>query len=119
MEVIFIYHYLFIFWNIGKKVWDSRDKCLNPVEKISSLCSYYYGNSHLFNREDVKLMRRFYLDFPIFYNSMSKITWEQYKKILVLNNKEERHFYYYLSIFFNSNLDETIEFITNDYFVRI
>ena len=119
MEVIFIYHYLFIFWNIGKRVWENRDSYLNPIKKYSEFYSYYYGNSYMFTREDIRLMRRFYLDFPIFYKSMNKISWEQYKEILRLDNKKERFFYYYLSIFFNCDINDTKEFISNDYFIRI
>lgn len=119
MEVIFIYHCLFIFWNIGRIVWENRFKYLNPIEKYSLFFSYQYGDSYHFKRNDIRLMRRFYLDFPIYYHSLNKISWEQFKEILVLNDKDERYFYYYLSLFFNSDLQETKEFISNEYYVRI
>ena len=114
-----IHHSIYTFWNIGRLVWNKRNKYINPIEKFSMLCSYFYGNSILFNREDIRLMRRFYLDFPIFYKTMNKITWNQYKEILILNDKKERYFYYYLSIFFDSDFNDTKEFILNDYYSRI
>ena len=106
-------------WNIGRLVWNKRESYDNPIEKISLICSYFYGNSFLFNREDIRLMRKFYLDFPIYYESMNKITWNQYREILALDDRKERYFYFYLSIFFSSDLLETKEFILNDYYSRI
>lgn len=110
---------IYTFWNIGRLVWNKRNRYNNSIERFSLLCSYYYGNSFLFNREDIRLMRRLYLDFPIYYKTMNKITWNQYKEILTLNDKGERFFYYYLSVFFDSDINETKDFILNDYYSRI
>jgi hypothetical protein len=114
-----MYHSIYNFWNIGRLVWKNRNYYLNPVEKFSIFFSYFYGSSNSFSRDDIKIMRRFYLDFPIFYNDLNKITWAQYKEILVLKSKEERYFYFFVSLFFSSNLNETKDFINNNYFHRI
>ncbi|MBQ9018918.1 MAG: hypothetical protein IJ097_01230 [Bacilli bacterium] len=108
---------LLLFWNIGKKVYE--DKSSNAIEKYSNHYSYYYGNSYLFNRENIRLMKVFYICFPIFYKRLNKISWEQYKLLFKINNRRERLFYFYISLFFNSNFEETNDFITNDYYIRI
>lgn len=64
-------------------------------------------------------MERFYLNFPIYYPKLNNITWDQYKLLLMIEDKKERYFYFYLSLFFNSDIDETKEFINNNYFLRI
>lgn len=64
-------------------------------------------------------MERFYLNFPIYYSKLDNITWDQYKLLLMIEDKKERFFYFYLSLFFNSDIDETKEFINNNYFLRI
>lgn len=108
-----------IIWKIGKIVYDSKDKYENVVEKVSNYFSYYYGNSSFFTRCNVNLMKRFYLEFPIYYKDLEKISWDQYMLILSLNDKRERYFYFYLSLFFKSDLLETAEFINNNYYFRI
>ena len=110
---------VYTFWKIGRLVWNKRSNYFNPIEKFSLIFSYFYGNSYYFDRNDIRLMRRFYLDFPIFYEEMNKISWNQYKEIMILNNKKERYFYYYLSLFFSSDISETKELILNDYYSRI
>ena len=81
--------------------------------------SYYFGNSYLFTRDNIHFMERFYLNFPIYYSKLDNITWDQYKLLLMIEDKKERFFYFYLSLFFNSDIDETKEFINNNYFLRI
>lgn len=114
-----MYQSVYNFWNIGRLVWQKRNYYSNPIEKYSLFFSYFYGCSSLFKRDDIKIMRRFYLDFPIFYNELNNISWSQYKVILSLNDKNERYFYYFLSQFFSCSLNETKEFISNNYYYRI
>ena len=47
------------------------------------------------------LMELFYLNFPIYYSKLNNITWDQYKLLFTIDDKEERLFYFYLSLFFN------------------
>lgn len=118
-EVYIIKPNLCSLWKIGKNVHNNREKYNNVVEKYSDYFSYYFGNSYLFTRDNIHLMERFYLNFPIYYDKLNNISWEQYKLLLKIKDKKERFFYFYLSLFFNSNLDETNEFINNNYYVRI
>ena len=110
---------IFYFWKIGKQIYDKKYDCENVVGKYSNYLSYYYGNSHLFNRDNIHFMKNFYLDFPIYYSKLSNISWEQYKLILKIKDKKERFFYFFISLFFNSDLEETKEFINNNYYLRI
>ena len=108
---------LLLFWNIGKKVY--YDTSSNAIEKYSNHYSYYYGNSYLFNRENIRLMKVFYICFPIFYKKLNNISWEQYKLLFNINDRKERLFYFYISLFFNSDFEDTNNFIDNDYYLRI
>ncbi len=110
---------LSLFWNIGKSVYEDENKCENAVKKYADYYSYYYGNSKLYTRENIHLMKRFYLNFPIFTPSLNSITWEQYQILLLIPNKKERFFYFSLSLFFHSDLYHTKELITNHYYYRI
>ena len=110
---------LLLFWNIGKKVYEEKDIRENAIEKYSNYYSYYYGNSYLFSRENIRFMKLFYISFPIFYKELYNVSWEQYKLLIRINNRKERLFYFYISLFFNSDLIETSDFINNDYYLRI
>lgn len=108
---------LLLFWSIGKQVYE--DNSINAVEKYSNHYSYYYGNSYLFNRENIRLMKVFYMCFPIFYKKLNNISWDQYKLLFNINDRKERLFYFYISLFFNSDFDDTNDFINNNYYIRI
>ena len=110
---------LFLFWNIGKNVYEDRHYCDNVIKKYSDYCSYYYGNSIMFSRESIHLMKRFYMNFPIFQKELEKISWDQYQLLLKIPNQGERYFYFYLSLLFQSDYEETLSFIQNQYFFRI
>ena len=110
---------IYYYWSIGKRVYEKRLLCDNSVEKYSTFLSYYSGNSSLFTRENIRYMKRLYLNFPIFYEKLNMISWNQYKLLLRINNKKERFFYFYLSLLFNSDYNETIELINNNYYFRI
>ena len=108
---------LLLFWNIGKKVYENTD--YYAVEKYSTYYSYYYGNSYMFSRENIRFMKLFYICFPIYYKKLNNISWNQYKLLFNINDRKERLFYFYLSLFFNSDLTETQSFIENNYYIRI
>ena len=115
----YIKNNIFYFWKIGKEVYEKRNIYDDVVSRYSKYLSYYFGTSRLFTRENIRYMERLYLNFPMYYNKMNNINWEQYKLLFNIRDKDERLFYYYLSLFFNSDLDETREFINNNYYVRI
>ena len=108
-----------LFWNIGKSVYENQDYCENVFQKYSDYCSYYYGNSILFSRENIHLMKRFYMNFPIFHKRLEEISWEMIQYLLKIPKKKERLFYYYLSLFLQCNYDEMITMIQNHYYDRI
>ncbi len=110
---------LFLFWNIGKEVIEKQSLFDNIVERCSNHYSYTFGNSTLFSRENIHQMKNFYLSFPIFSSRLETLSWEQYQLFLKIQNKKERYFYFSLSLFFHSNYEETLEFLENQYFLRI
>lgn len=110
---------LIIFWKIGKNVYENKYHYDNIIEKYSNYYTYLFGNSFLFTRENIHLMKRFYMNFPIFYDSLEKISWDQYKLLLMIGNRRERLFYFHLSLLFNSDYSETFDFIYNQYYFRI
>lgn len=110
---------ILLFWKIGKRVYDEQNTCDNPIKKYSDYYSYYYGDSLLFTRENIHLMKRFYMNFPIYYKEMNKFSWNQYKLLLLIHNKKERMFYYALSFFISADYNDLTDFIDNQYFIRI
>ncbi|MBR2828745.1 MAG: hypothetical protein IKE70_05890 [Bacilli bacterium] len=110
---------LYLYWNIGKHAYENKDKCINSIEKYSNYYSYRFGNSYLFTRNRIRMMILFYLTFPIFFKQMENITWNQYMLLLNIEDKKERYFYFYLSLFFHSDYQQTKDFIFNDYYFRI
>ena len=115
----FIKYPIYYLWQIGKHVYENRNNYNNSVEKYSSFLSYYSGNSYFFSRENIHIMRRLYLSFPIYYDKLNNISWDQYKLLLNIKDKKERFFYFYLTLLFKSDYNETLEFVNNDYFLRI
>ena len=112
-------NFLFLFWKIGKEVYEKQNVFDNIVERCSLHYSYLLGNSYLFSRESIHQMKNFYLSFPIFSSRLEDLSWEQYQLFLKIQNKKERYFYFFLSLFFHSNYEETLEFLENQYFLRI
>lgn len=110
---------LFLFWQIGKAVYEKQTEYENVIKKYSDYCSYYYGNSFLYTRENIHFMKKFYLNYPIFTKKLDLISWEQYKLLLSIDDKFERDFYFRLSLLFHSNYAETLEFMHNKYYLRI
>ena len=110
---------IFLFWNIGRIIYQHQDSYDNIIQKLSFYYSYYYGNSLLFTRENLHYMKQFYLNFPIYYRLLDSISWDQYKILLKIPNKKERSFYFHLSILFHSDYQETNDFIMNNYYSRI
>ncbi|MBQ3297394.1 MAG: hypothetical protein IJG97_01170 [Bacilli bacterium] len=108
-----------MYWNIGKIVYDNRSNYLNIVEKCSTYYSYLFGNSYMFTRENIWLMEKFYLMFPIFSSRLENITWDQYQLLFKINNSKERYFYFYIVLFFNFDYENTKLLINNNYYLRI
>lgn len=108
-----------MYWQIGKNVYEKQDLYENVIQKYSDYYTYLFGNSFQFTRENIHLMKRFYMNYPIYTSHMEKLSWSQYKLLLKILDKNERQFYYYLNRFFNSTYEETLDFIYNKYYSRI
>ena len=110
---------IYIFWKIGKTVFEKQEVCSNAFEKYANYFAYYFGNSYFFTRENIKYMELFYLSFPIFYKRLENISWDQYKLLLNINYLEERFFYFRVILLFNYDYRCTRELLSNNYFYRI
>ncbi len=110
---------LYFFWKIGKSIYENQTNYPNIIQKYSKYYSYRYGNSSMFSRRNMYFMKKFYINFPIFYEKLNYITWEQYQLLLLLPNIKERYFYFFLSLLFHCDYQETYSLIMNDYYSRI
>ena len=110
---------IYYYWKIGKLIYSLEESCMNVHQRFSEYFSYYYGNSNIYTRENLYLMKRFYINFPIFYETLNLLSWNQYCLLFQIKNKQEMYFYFRLSLYFHSDLDETSQFIHNRYFLRI
>ena len=110
---------LYIYWQIGKRVYEERNTTLNIIEKCSNHYSYLFGNSYLFTRENIWFMEKFYKTFPIFNKELKKLTWNQYKHLLQINEYEERYFYYKTTLLFNYNYEDMIRLLNDNSYKRI
>ncbi len=110
---------LFMFWNIGKKVFESQNKYNNAAQKWSSYCQYRFGMSSAFSRENINLMRKFYLYFPIFTENIFLLEWDYYRELVKIRDVEERMFYYKTAIFCHLSFKEMEELIRQEMFFRI
>ncbi len=102
-----------MFWKIGKYVFNKQETCENAIEKYANLCSYHYGMSASFSRENVRFMKLFYQFFPIYLPQMNNLNWEHYVELLKIPNLQERYFYFRLVLFCNGSVKELQSSIQN------
>lgn len=100
------------YWYIGKNIYNLKNKCSNPCEIVSNYYSYTYGNSYRFSRENISIMRNFYLCFPIYIEVYNKLTWNHFKLLINIKDKIIRNFYLAIIIFCDSSVEE-LKFIIN------
>lgn len=112
-------HSIELFWNIGKQIYLYQHKTENICEKLSHYYSYAYGNSHLFSLTNIHYMRLLFLDYPVFYHDLEKVSWKQYCLLFQIINKKERYFYYRLCLWFRCNDSEFTWMIHNHYYQRL
>ena len=62
-----------MFWNIGKNVFEHQNFLDNATNKYSNYFQYKFGMTECFSRENVNLMRKLYLCFPIFNDNLLKL----------------------------------------------
>ena len=107
-----------IYWKIGKRLYQIRNKHENSLAYLSNYYSYYFG-SNFFNRENIRYMKRFYLYFPIYCPKYEMLSWEHFKILLKVRNSKERNFYLYYLLFTNSSVEDLELLINNHLFERI
>ena len=108
-----------MFWLIGKSVYNNQKSYENVCSKYSSICSYKFGNSSMFTRDNLKYMSNFYCRFPIFFNGLSRLSWNHYRLILNINEELEQYFYFRVALFCRSSVEELGYLIDNNYFNMI
>lgn len=105
---------LFLFWNIGKIVFDKQNYCDNSISKYSEYFSYKYGTSCLFSRSNINYMKKFYCCFPIFINQYNLLSFDHYKLLVNVNDIKKRYFYFYVSLFCKYSVDDLKRLINLD-----
>lgn len=110
---------LFLFWQIGKCVFETHKDIENIAFKISNFYSYKYGLDYTFSVENINRMKCFYLCFPVYNSYLEKLSWEQYLELIEIEDRDKRLFYFKTSIFCNFSLEELIFGIDNFYYERI
>ena len=107
------------FWNIGKTIYNLKDICSNPCEYISNYYSYKFGDSYKYSRENISIMRNFYLCFPIYINNYDKLSWNHFKLLINIREKIIRNFYLRIVLFCNSSEEDLITYINSSLYSRI
>ncbi len=110
---------LFIFWNIGKKVFLNQNKYSNSIKKYSEYYQYYFGVTDCFDRINIYSMQQFYLCFPIFYDKLNSLKWEYYLELIKVDSKWERMFYFQLALFTQCDYQNFVLAIKNDLYFQL
>ncbi len=108
---MFINNRLLLFWKIGKNVFLSQKRYENVISKCSDLCSYHYGMTETFSRENIRYMRQFYECFPIYLPEFNKLDWEHYIELIKIRDLKERYFYLKATIFCSGSVVELRDII--------
>ena len=106
------------FWKLGKFLYEKGPNCTNIYLRCSNYLSYYYGNSYRYNLFNISNISKFYTYFPIYLDSMSKISWNSYLELLKLDLKE-CYFYYYIIHFCGDDCIELKKLIQMNLYSRI
>ena len=61
---------LFLYWHVGKFVFEYQKKYPNTYGKLASFLQYYFGMTNLFSLKKIIEMERFYIYFPIYNNNL-------------------------------------------------
>lgn len=109
----------YLFWLIGKKVYEAQDKKNNYHKYFSDYYSYFYGNSLKFNRENINFMERFYLYFPIYLKRFEELSLNHFKVLVSIKKPTKRYFYFWIIYFCKSSVEELNELINSNCYERI
>lgn len=110
---------LFFYWKLGKSVFYKQKNYNNVVSIVSTFYSYRYGRSYTYSKNNIINMKLFYLCFPIYYEQMSKLSWEHYLLLIKLVDRNERNFYFKTSMFCLLSVEELNYLINELYYNRI
>ena len=91
----------------------------NVISKYSDLCSYYFGMSQTFSRENIHFMKKFYQYFPIYIPELNKLKWEHYVELLKIGDSKKRYFYLRIAIFCKGSVLELKDVINNNIYDAI
>ncbi len=97
---------LLLFWRIGKFIYLKQNTCENVINKYSTFLIYRYGMSDTFSRSNIAYMKRLYVSFPIYFVALEKLSFDHYKLLVNISEMKRRYFYFRLSIFCRSTVDE-------------
>ena len=110
---------LYLFWLIGRNVYNKQKSYANVCCKYSEYYSYKYGNSNMFSRDNLKYMSNFYCRFPMYLDCLTKLSWNHYRLILNISDNDEQYFYFRIALFCRSSVEELRYLINNNYFYKI
>ena len=86
------------YWNIGKQIVEEEQNGKDRAEygsylikELSSRLTSEFGKG--FTASNLKMMRQFYLAFPILQTLSAKLSWSHYLLILKLEDEKARHWY--------------------------
>lgn len=109
----------YFYWNVGRKVNLLKDKCSNPIKNISDFYAYTFGFSEKFSRNNIFIMKNFYLCFPIYFDRFNELSWDHFKLLIKIKNSKVRNFYLWISLFCKSSVNELATIIDNSLYYRI
>lgn len=110
---------LFLFWKIGKCVFEYHKYEENIYTRISDFYSYKYGLDSTYSVDNINCMKLFYICFPIYTKKIEKLSWDYYLQLIKIKNRSMRNFYFKTCIFCNLSLDEFICCLNNKLYERI
>lgn len=110
---------LFLFWKVGKCVFETHNYIENVVSKISDFYSYKYGLDYTFSIQNINRMKCFYLYFPVYNSSLEKLSWEHYLELIKIRDRNKRLFYFKTSIFCDLSVDDLLTSFDNFIYERI
>ena len=110
---------LYLFWKVGKYVFEKEKIVENSIDRYSKLCSYHYGSTNIFSRENVRFMKRFYVSYPVFIPVLENLDWEHYVELLRISDRRKQYFYFRLAHFCRISVDCLKSVIDNNFYENI
>lgn len=86
------------YWNVGKYIVEHEQKGeqraeygKNSINDLSARLVNEYGNG--FTSTNLRYMRQFYLNFPIYHTLCDKLSWSHCRTLVKVQNEKAREFY--------------------------